>query len=164
MTTAMKRPQLHELVKEAVAGTVSKVDIDVEAERQLANMGEGPPVQEKTAAVAAPAEELTPSDYIEKLAGALDYGANLLKQADVAETKLKPGEGPNALQVLEAPGGENPVKPGNQGGGVFLELKLKDGAGIALPQLLHRRLGNQFPLVNNADYITNPLHIRQDVG
>ena len=115
MTTAMKRPQLHELVKEAVAGTVSKVDIDVEAERQLANMGEGPPVQEKTAAVAAPAEELTPSDYIEKLAGALDYGANLLKQADVAETKLKPGEGPNALQVLEAPGGENPVKPGNQG-------------------------------------------------
>jgi hypothetical protein len=92
---------------------VSKVDIDAEAERQLANMGEAPAPQEKTAA-AAPADS-TPSDYIEKLAGALDHGADLLKQADIAETTIKPGEGPNALQVLEAPGGENPVKPGNQG-------------------------------------------------
>lgn len=113
MTTAMKRPMLHEIVKEAVAGTVSKVDIDAEAERQLANMGVVPEPQEKTAS-AEPAE-LTPSDYIEKLAGAMEYGADLLKKADIAETQLKPGTGPNALEVLEAPGGENPVQPGNQG-------------------------------------------------
>ena len=112
MTTAMKRPTLHEIVKEAAAGTISKVDIDAEAELQLANMGLAPAPQEKTAA-AQP--DSTPSEYLEKLAGALDYGADLLKQADIAETKLKPGEGPNALEVLEAPGGENPVKPGNQG-------------------------------------------------
>jgi hypothetical protein len=116
MTTAMKRPQLHELVKEAVAGTISKVDIDAEAERQLVNMGVIPRGMEKSAAVrAAPTEELTPTDYIQKLAGALEYGAGLLKQADIAETQIKPGEGPNALQVLEAPSGENPVQPGNQG-------------------------------------------------
>lgn len=111
MTTAMKRPQLHELIKEAVAGVVSKVDIDAEAERQLAGMAAAP--QEKTAS-AQPS--YVPTDYIEKLAGALDYASGVLaKQAEIAETQLKPGQGPNALQVLEAPSGENPVQPGNQG-------------------------------------------------
>ena len=113
MTTAMKRPMLHDLIKEAAEATVRKVDIDAEAERQLANLGEIPP-QEKTASAEAP--EMVPTEYLEKLAGALDYGAGVLeKEADVAETKLKPGQGPNALEVVEAPSGENPVKPGNQG-------------------------------------------------
>lgn len=116
MTTAMKRPQLHDLVKEAVAGTASKVDIDAEAMRQLANMGVVPQGREKVAAAESPTK-LLPTAYIDKVAGALDYAAGLLsKQADVGTTKLGPGEGPNALQVLTPQGGENPVKePGSQG-------------------------------------------------
>lgn len=112
MTTAMKRPQIHDLVKEAMAGTVGRVDITAEANRQLLNLGQEP--LEKQASARAP-REMVPTEYIEKLAGALDYAAGMLKRAEEGTTSIQPGEGPNALQVMEAPGGENPVQPGNQG-------------------------------------------------
>jgi hypothetical protein len=95
-----RTPSLQDLVKEAMEGTAHKVDITVEAAQQLVNQGGAAPAsvstpeQEKTASF-----DLTPNDYIEKLAGALDY---LSKEAAGDTAPDGPGKGPNALEVLKA--------------------------------------------------------------
>lgn len=102
-TTMMPRPLLGSLVKEAMEGTAAKVDIEIEAARQLANVGEDAPEQTKEAS-ADP--DFTPSDHIEKVANALDF---LSKQAAEGTTSLGPGQGPNETGVLEAKSSEENI-------------------------------------------------------
>lgn len=110
MTTMMQRPNLQELVKEAMEGTASKVDISAEAARQLANVGVDLPEQSKTASAASP--DTVPTEYVHKLADALEFMA---KQAEEGTTSIKPGSGPNALKVEEATSSETNVDAGEQG-------------------------------------------------
>lgn len=111
-TTMIATPDLHNLVKEAMEGTASKVDISVEAARQLANVGQELPEQTKTASAEPEMPDHVPTEYIYKLAGALDY---MIKQADEGTTKIQPGKGPNALEVLESTSTEENIDAGGMG-------------------------------------------------
>lgn len=110
-TTMMKRPQLQDLVKEAMEGAARKVDINFEAARQLANLGEP---QERTK-TASPELTVTPGEYIEKLAGALDY---LAKQAAEDSSNVGPGVGPGALSASAATSSGQVLEAGKGGQGV----------------------------------------------
>jgi hypothetical protein len=105
MTTMMRRPSLTALVKEAMEGTANQVDINTEALFQQAHME---PVEEggHVKQAAAPAPDVVPTAYVEKMAAALDY---LSKQAEEGTNKLEPGKGPGALEVLEATSSEENV-------------------------------------------------------
>jgi hypothetical protein len=109
MGSIMQRPLLQDLVKTAMEATVAKANVAVEAHRQL-----GIPVA-KTAAV-RPTSPHIPSEVCEKYASALEY---LAKQADIqlpgGSSGVGPGDGPNALEVSQAPDGENPFDAGTTG-------------------------------------------------
>jgi hypothetical protein len=108
MTTIQERPSLQELVKAAMAGTRTRLEVNLEASRQERS-------QTKTAS--APKTEplsLTghvSTELVSKLAGALGYIEDQLRK----EAELQPGEGPGALQVLEATSSEKNIDAG-QGG------------------------------------------------
>ncbi len=98
--TMFRTPSLQDLVKEAMDGTAHKVDISVEAAQQLVNQGGAAPASVSTPEQVKTASfDLTPNDYIEKLAGALDY---LSKEAMGDTAADGPGKGPNSLEVLKA--------------------------------------------------------------
>ncbi len=104
-TTMMQRPNLHDLIKEAMEGTASKVDISAEAMRQLENVGATTLAHTKTASAAPAQSSRVPTEYLHKLAGALDH---MVKTASEGTTTIQPGKGPNALEVLETTSaGEN---------------------------------------------------------
>jgi hypothetical protein len=105
----MTRPLLQDLVKEAMAGTISKAEISAEAERQLIPHGEG---EEKTASVTAP--DHIPTEYVEKLADACGFLADQFEKGAEGEG-LKPGVGPNATEVLEATSSETNIDAGQMG-------------------------------------------------
>lgn len=107
MTTMKERPLLQDLVKGAMAGANQRLSVNLEAARQESRRG-----STKTAS-AAPADLTThvPTELAVKLADALGYiGGELRKEAD-----LMPGEGPNALQVLEATSSEKNIDAGESG-------------------------------------------------
>jgi hypothetical protein len=108
MDTMMRRPNLHDFVKEAMDGTIAKIDIAAEAQRQLESMG-APTTMQKTAS--AQAHEVVPTDFVEKLAGALDHLAD--EQMKLAG--LGPGSGPNALHVSSSPTPSALPGPGGMG-------------------------------------------------
>ena len=110
MTTMMRRPQLQDLVKEAMEGSARKVNINFEAARQLANLGE--PERTKTA---SPELTITSGEYIEKLAGALGY---LAKQAAEDSVNVGPGVGPGALSVSAATSSGQVLDAGKGGQGI----------------------------------------------
>ena len=109
MGSIMQRPLLQDLVKSAMEATVAKANVAVEAHRQL-----GIPIA-KTAAAKSSTPHI-PSEVCEKYASALEY---LAKKADIdlsgGTPGIGPGEGPNALEVTQAPGGENPFDAGTTG-------------------------------------------------
>jgi len=117
MNTMTGRPPLHELIKSAMAGSASRVDISYEAARQIANAGGTPPAQVKTAsAKPAPAPSSIPTAVTTKLANALDYLARQVNpklaaiELDSATTAgVGPGEGPGSLELNTPPSGENPA-------------------------------------------------------
>lgn len=115
-TTMFQRPNLQDLVKEAMEGTVQRVDINLEAARQLAGLSAAPAEQEKRAS-AQP--EMTPTSYITKLAGALDY---LSKQASEGTNDLGPGKGPNALDVSAATASGENIDAGQGGQAIAADL------------------------------------------
>jgi hypothetical protein len=101
MTTMMKRPDLKTLVKEAMAGTLSKADINAEVARM--SMPDG--AVEKTASFTPSADEggHLATEQIHKLASAVGYIAfQLEKGAEV-------GEGPGALEVSQATSSEKNI-------------------------------------------------------
>lgn len=110
-------PSLQELLKQAMEGTASKVDIAAEAVRQ--QLGHEP---EKTASAEVDPSHI-PTDYVTKLADAIDYIASEHeKQASIhlsgkASGGVSPGEGPGALHVMQAQASGKNVDAGQQGHG-----------------------------------------------
>lgn len=102
-TTAMPRPTLHDFVKTAMEASAAKVDLSLEGARRVASTGDVLPSSEKTAS-AAPAAKVNddvPTEYINKLAEALEFAAASMGSKTAAEeTKgLGPGQGPGALET-----------------------------------------------------------------
>jgi outer membrane lipoprotein SlyB len=151
MTTMMRRPLLQDLVKEAMEGTVQKVDINLAAMQQIAGIEgtEAPQPQQTKKASATP--DILPTEHIEKLANALDYvRTDILKAAaDPNSTEASKGVGPGqgagqVTPVLESnrteenidtndlgkatPKNQGPVHPGLESGGVQ-----KGDPGNAMP-------------------------------
>lgn len=102
-TSTMGRPSLQELIKTAMEGSASKIDVSLETARQITNHGGTAPV-EKTAAAR---DDHIPTNLVHKLAAASQFAARQMdpKLADAnfpTHTSTGPGEGPNALGVMAA--------------------------------------------------------------
>lgn len=117
-TTMFQRPSLQDLVKEAMEGTVQKVDINLEAVRQLHKLGASSSIEKR-----ASAPQLTPTDYITKLAGALDY---LAKQAAEGTAEIQPGKGPGALEVSQATSSGENIDAGQLGQAISADVPPKN--------------------------------------
>lgn len=111
MSAAQPRFTIQQMIKAASLGAADHAAISIEAARQL---GAEAPV---TKTAAASHEESIPTDYVEKLASAVEY---VLENSQIDE-EVQPekvatiGQGPNTLPVTESMGGKNPVNPGQQG-------------------------------------------------
>ena len=114
-TTAMPRPTLHDFLKTAMAASAAKVDLSLESARQVAGTGDVLPGSTKTAA--AQSHEV-PTEYIDKLASALNYVARSINPK-LAEgtTEAGPGQGPNALETNKSglPTGDGVLEAGQSG-------------------------------------------------
>lgn len=123
MPAATPRFTIHEMVKAAAAGAADHTAVTIEAARQLASQGDAPAAPaEKTASAGRNDIESIPTDYVEKLASAVEYvlgNSHIDEEVEAAAAKtaamIGPGTGPNPLKVLESPGGKNTVAPGQQG-------------------------------------------------
>jgi hypothetical protein len=134
-TSIAARPSLHDLVKAASAGALSRVNISEEAARQQRVISE-----EKTASVAS-ANENVSTDYANQLAGALDFvseklasGANLAGAYKLSEHHVEPGQGPGALTVLESNVKGAPPGPGGQGHGHSMQVAANPPVEKGRPQ------------------------------
>lgn len=118
MATMIERPTLQEMLKAAMEGTVSKIDITNEAARQLANQGDS---DEKTAEVAKGASGSAhySTEFVEKLADAVGFIATKI-------AAQKPGEGPGALHVMQATSSSKNVDAGEQGAATAAHQVPKD--------------------------------------
>lgn len=95
------RPTIQDMVKAAQAGSLSRARVDEEARRQMENI-----TGEKTAS-AQEQEMSVPTQYIDKLAGALEFlatefGKEASSAAHISETTQMPGKGPGALELSQA--------------------------------------------------------------
>lgn len=112
MSQMTPRMTIQEMIKAAAAGTASHAAITDEAIRQLS--GTNHEIQEKTASADPdlPCETVSTA-YAEKLAAAVEYVVLVEKKADAppagvtipdpaSATSQGPGEGPGALQVMQA--------------------------------------------------------------
>jgi hypothetical protein len=146
--STMKRPQLQDLVKEAMEGAARKVNINFEAARQLANLGE------ETEAVKTAAPDTIPGEYIEKLACALDY---LAKQAADDSAGVGPGAGPGALPVSAATSSGTMLEAGKSGQGTkqppMNPALQTSGVANDAPTALQDNMGQ-----SHADYPVDPMH------
>lgn len=106
MSAVSQRWTIQEMVKAAAAGAADHVAVQLEAERQSTTVA--PAV--KTAAAAA-TEDSIPTNYVDKLAEAMEF----ILSEQSKEASPGPGAAPNALAVSESRGGTNPFMPGNQG-------------------------------------------------
>lgn len=97
---------IQDMIKAAAAGAHDQTVVSLEAARQLANAGESMPSTKL--ASAEPQLESIPTNYVEKLAAAVDF---IVKSAE----EPGPGTGPNALQVLEATSSNNEIEAGRGG-------------------------------------------------
>jgi len=115
MTTIMTRPSIHDLVKEAMEGTASKLNIELEAQRQLENLG-----MEQTKQAEAVVLETVSTEYVEKLAGALGFlsqqaEAGTLEKFIKESSGVGTGQGPGALTTLTPTAGGESLQPGQSG-------------------------------------------------
>lgn len=96
MGSMVARPTVQEMIKAAMAGAASRLDVSREASRQAENLGE------KTASVAeTPVSKTAAYDQAMHLADAVEFIAD----AFAKEANIEPGAGPGALEVSESPGG-----------------------------------------------------------
>ncbi len=118
-TTFMPRPSIHDLMKEAMEGFVTKSTINDEALRQMENVGV------KTASAEEdPGVDRVPAEFIGKITNGLEF---LAKEAEAGRLDLNkaatamtasgvgPGQGPNTLTVTPTAGRGEPPGPGGQG-------------------------------------------------
>jgi hypothetical protein len=97
MTTMTQRPLLQDMVKAAMRGTTEKLSVNLEAARQ--SQAHAGTAVVKTASAAANDPKHISTDLAMKLAYALGaVREQIVKEAD----GLGPGEGPNALHVMQA--------------------------------------------------------------
>lgn len=104
---ATQRPKLQDMVKDAVARSISHIDVTREASRQAANLGEKVASEEKCAVCKAepckcPKEKKASYEYALKLASAIEFIAGEFSKEAEGSTQNKPGEGPGALTVSQA--------------------------------------------------------------
>lgn len=124
------RPSLQDMIKAAMDGTLDRLSVAEEATRQLA--AHTGVQQTKTASASA---DHIATEQIHKLASAVEYIAEMLKQAEISLPKpvagQGPGAGPGALTVMHAkssgpsldtsdlghgtPAGQPPMSPSTQG-------------------------------------------------
>ena len=109
MNDIQPRPTIQDMLKAAMAGTLSKVDITNEANIQAANQGEEVHEEVKTA---SPTGHIT-TEQIDKLASAMEFIAT--KVAEEGSNALAPGSGPGALDVSSAMSSEANIEPGAMG-------------------------------------------------
>jgi hypothetical protein len=135
MARMMTRPTMHDLVKEAMAGTLSKVDITAEAARQL-----GHPVtpQEQTKTAAVEQSAVLPDEVIEKYASALEHLAKEAADpgsAGVASPGVGPGQGAGqVMEVLEAKAeGDGVMEAGQSGQAISKDVPKKDPTMRSFP-------------------------------
>jgi hypothetical protein len=102
MKTIAERPSLQQLVKAAMAGTISKSDISAEALRQSGVIETDSP-KEKISHI--------PTEKLAQLADAVGYIAKMADQGNIQ----MPGEGPGALQVMQAESSEKNIDAGESG-------------------------------------------------
>lgn len=119
MTTSMTgRPPLQDIIKTAMEGAASKIDVPLEAARQITNNGGTAPQRTKTAA-AKP--DHIPTSLIHKLAAAAQYSATQLNPKTAStdfptENSQGPGNGPNTLGVTAAQAeGDGVLEAGQSG-------------------------------------------------
>lgn len=122
--TMAQRPTLQEMMKAAMAGTISKVDINNEAARQLAQQQGEEPEKVASAGVSGDDEHYS-SEHIEKMAEALDYIGVTIKEADDGNVQ-QPGKGPGALDVLEVQSTETNIDAGESGRAISQNLAKTD--------------------------------------
>jgi hypothetical protein len=115
--SAVARPTLQDMVTSAMTGAASRASIVKEAAHQQALAGAGLEGE-------VPAVESIETDYVMKLASAVDYVAEQVKQGaslagayNLKEGKVEPGKGPGALKVMQATATGTPPGPGQQGAG-----------------------------------------------
>lgn len=109
--SAIRQPLLGDMVKAAMAGAAARAQVTPEALRQAVLGGE------KTASAPTPIYHGVDTDLVLKIASALDYVAdNLNKVADVGTSQgTGTGQGPNALQVMQATSSEKNIDAGQLG-------------------------------------------------
>lgn len=121
--TMAQRPTLQDMMKAAMAGTISKVDINNEAARQLAQQQGGEPEKVASAEAFGDDEGHYSSEHIEKMAAALEYIGDSIKEA---EGDVQPGKGPGSLEVLEATSEEKNIDAGESGQAISQNLPKTD--------------------------------------
>jgi len=105
----MNSPSLGDLVKAAMAGAAGRIDIQGEAARQMAHLGEVP---------SPDGGEKVSSEYVEKLACAVEqvHHTFVKSGADgLGTTSNQPGSGPGSIGVLEATSEKNEFEAGQSG-------------------------------------------------
>lgn len=123
--TMAQRPTLQDMMKAAMEGTVDRVDITSEAARQLGHQEEDDST--KVASAEAQSEHYS-TEHIEKMASALDYISGELGETKVADdgNVQQPGQGPGALDVLEAKSSETNIDAGQSGKAIAQNLAKTD--------------------------------------
>lgn len=116
MSAAQPRFTIQQMIKAASQGAAEHAAVNYEAARQL---GDETTPTTKTASAALSVESI-PTDYVEKLASAVEYVLGSSKIDEEVEPVKEaaapgPGTGPNSLTVLTGPGGKNAITPGGQG-------------------------------------------------
>lgn len=107
MTTMTTRPTLQDMVKHAMSGAAHRVAVNLEAARQIAATEDG---ETKEASAPQPTNGHFATEQAVKLANALGYIADqVIKEAE------GPGDGPGALQVMEATSSETNIDAGQSG-------------------------------------------------
>lgn len=107
MTTMHERPSLQAMVKAAMAGSSSALQVTLEATRQSSTQSGST----KTASAKAVNSNSVSTEMVQKLASAIGHIEQLiLKEAE------GPGEGPGALEVTEATSSETNLMDAGQSG------------------------------------------------
>jgi len=119
MNSMMRKPLLQDLVKEAMEGTVQKVNVTAEALRQF---GGYPNDEEQTKTASVEEPSVLNGEFVEKLASALEYISDALEKdaanpnsPDNASPGVGPGQGQNTLQVMKAESSEENIDAGEGG-------------------------------------------------
>ena len=127
------RPTIQDMVKAAMAGAISRVDITNEAIHQYGG-------EVKTASAEYEGQSL-PTDLINKLADALGYVADQIEKGAAIEFSggstagVGAGEGPGHLHVMQAEviSSKNPSQPGQTGGRDQAGAPMESGATKTAP-------------------------------